>query len=87
MPCYGCNQKFRDKGGTVVRSSSHSLCYDCMCAALQIYEADPQFLIQLYSRLKDKGIHIPQELITEQVEIKDDLYWNPADRMFNPRSD
>lgn len=85
MACAGCKEIFRDKGGTVTRSTYHKICYGCMLKAVQAEEADPKELIHLYEVLKSNGIHIPKILIDELYQ---DIEWrmnDPLDRMFNPR--
>lgn len=85
MACYGCGQTFRDKGGTVVRSTYHSLCYDCMLEVLEVYDAPPEKRLRIYNHLIENGFYLPDWFVQQQrdeVEIK---LLDPTDRMFSPR--
>lgn len=89
MPCYGCGEKFRDKGGTVTRSTYHSLCYDCMLEVLEVYESTPERRLKVLRHLVAKGVgrRVPGigMLIKEQLDEIEVRKLNPTDRMFNPR--
>lgn len=89
MACAGCDQCFRDRGGTVARSTYPSLCYDCMCEVLEVYESTPERKLKILKHLIDNGfsMRVPgiQTLVQEQIDELEARMTDPYDRLFNPR--
>lgn len=57
-----------------------------MAKALELEEATPEELLKIYRHLREKGFLYLDPLIEEQLSEVAARYWDPTDRMFNPRS-
>ncbi len=87
MACYGCGQTFRDNGGTVVRSTYHSLCYDCMLEVLEVYDSTPEKRLRIYNHLIENGVYLPAWFVQQQRDEVEAKILDPTDRMFSPRQE